>query len=140
MRWRAAVALAFTLGAFAPDALAQQPAKAGTTVRPVEDARRTARTVIVVGGIMVSVGFVMSWTGIGGLVWEATQHETVRCAAPLSIASVPVEVVGSILVVAGAIELLRPPSTDLPMSEPAPPPDAVATRPLFSVPLVRADF
>jgi hypothetical protein len=89
---------------------------------------------------MVSVGFVMSWTGLGGLLWEATQHQSVRWAAPLSIASVPVELVGSILVVAGAIELLRPPSPDPPVSEPGSPSRAVATRPFFSAPLIRASF
>jgi hypothetical protein len=130
---RSALALALTLSACAPDALAQPASRAA------RDARATARTIIVVGGIMVSVGFVMSWTGIGGLVWEATQHESVRWAAPLSIASVPVEIVGSILVAAGAIELLGHPSPDVTSSEPLVPTVATA-RPVFSLPLVQAEF
>jgi len=75
-----------------------------------------------------------------GLLWQATQHQSVRWAAPLSIASIPVEVVGSMLVVAGAVELLGQRAPDAPLSDPAPPAPAVASRVLVSVPLVSGEF
>ena len=132
MRRACVLALVLTLGAQAPDARAQP------TVRP-SHSDGPARTFIVVGGIMVSVGFVLSWTGIGGLIWQATQHQSVRWAAPLSIASVPVEVVGSILVAAGAIELLGHPSADPPATA-APPPTVASAHPVFSLPLLHGEF
>ena len=132
MRLAGVLALVLTLGAQAPDARAQSTVRTAHSEGP-------ARTFIVVGGIMVSVGFVLSWTGIGGLVWEATQHQSVRWAAPLSIASVPVEIVGSILVAAGAIELLGRPSADPPANAP-PPPTVASARPVFSLPLLHGEF
>jgi hypothetical protein len=142
------LAVALALGVCAPDAMAQpadasraaptQPA--GGTVHPTKNPETPARTVIVVGGIMVSVGFALSWTGIGGLIWQATQHQSVPWAAPLSIASVPVEVVGSILVLAGAVELLGQRAPTVPLSDPVPPAPAVASRPVFSVQLVSGEF
>jgi hypothetical protein len=128
------LAVALALGVCAPDAMAQ------TVPSAPRNTEGTARTVIVVGGVMVSVGFALSWTGIGGLLWQATQHQSVRWAAPLSIASIPVEVVGSMLVVAGAVELLGQRAPDAPLSDPAPPPPAVASRVLVSVPLVSGEF
>jgi hypothetical protein len=148
MRRRSVLAVALALGVCAPDAMAQttgassapptQPA--GGAVHATRNPETPARTVIVVGGILVSVGFALSWTGIGGLLWQATQHQSVRWAAPLSIASVPVEVVGSMLVLAGAVELVGQRSPDAPLSDPVSPPPAVATRAPWSVQLVSGEF
>jgi hypothetical protein len=147
MRGRKVLAVALALGVCAPDAMAQTtdashspPAHAGSTV-PAAGVRETpARTFIVIGGVMVCVGFALSWTGIGGLIYQVTQHQSVPWAAPLSIASIPVEVVGSMLVVAGAVELLGQRAPDAPLGDPAPPPPAVAARAPWSVPLVSGEF
>ena len=148
MRRGSVLAVALALGVCAPDATAQptdasraaptQPA--GGTVQAAPKSETPARTVIVVGGIMVCVGFALSWTGIGGLIWQATQHQSVSWAAPLSIASVPVEVLGSILVLAGAAELLGQRAPAAPGSDPAPPAPAVASRVPWSVQLVSGTF
>ena len=147
MRRRSVLAVALALGAWAPDAMAQTtgasraPAtQAGATAHAARDPGTPARTVIVVGGIMVCVGFALSWTGIGGLIWQATQHQSVPWAAPLSIASIPVQVVGSMLVLAGAVELVGQQSPDAPLSDPAPPAPAVASRVPWSVQLVSGEF
>lgn len=147
MRRRSVLAVALALGVCAPDAMAQttDAARAPSTppgrAAPTAAQRETpARTVIVVGGVMVCVGFALSWTGIGGLIWQATQHQSVPWAAPLSIASIPVEVVGSMLVVAGAVELVGQRAPDAPLGDPAPPPPAVATRVPWSVQLVSGEF
>ena len=147
-RRRSVLAVALALGVCAPDATAEttgassapptQPASG--TVHPTKNPETPARAVIVVGGIMVSVGFALSWTGIGGLLWQATQHQSVSWAAPLSIASVPVEVLGSMLVLAGAVELVGQRSPSAPLSDPVSPPPAVATRVPWSVQLVSGEF
>ncbi|HEY3817881.1 MAG TPA: hypothetical protein VGL81_11950 [Polyangiaceae bacterium] len=111
MRGPAALVLAGVLGSLAPDAVAQPaglsaapPAPTGG-VAPAPRSSFGPRATIVTGGLLVSVGFVLSWTGIGGLLYEATQHRSVPWAAPVSIASIPFEVVGSALVVLGALQL-----------------------------------
>ena len=114
-RRRSVLAVALALGVCAPDATAEttgassapptQPASG--TVHPTKNPETPARAVIVVGGIMVSVGFALSWTGIVGLVWEATQHQSLPWAGPVGITSIPVEIVGSVLVLGGALDLDR---------------------------------
>jgi hypothetical protein len=99
----------------------------------------TARAVIVVGGVTVVVGIGLSWTGIAGLVWQATQHQSVPWAGPVGLTSIPVEVVGSALVIGGAVDLMGQRVQGSAWSEPAPPAVAGA-RPVLSVPLVRGEF
>jgi hypothetical protein len=128
---RAAV-LAGILLACAPDASAQ-------VSRPVTPAEQRGRVVIVTGGIVVSVGIALSWTGITGLVYQLTQHRSVPWAAPVSIASIPVEVVGSGLVVAGALDLLGQRRADV-AQEASPAAVVAPSRSVLSLPIVQATF
>jgi hypothetical protein len=111
----------------------------GATVRVAVPFHALARTAIVVGGVIVVVGIALSWAGITALLWQATQHQSIPWAAPVSIASIPVELGGSGLVVAGAVDLLTRRSADVTWSGPAPP-AAVSRGPSFAVPLFRGEF
>jgi len=146
MRWPRALVLALAVGAWAADASAQpaytwrvQPGPAAPPPRAKVRSPDGARAVIVVGGVTLSVGIALSWTGITGLVWQATQHQTLAWAAPVSIASVPLEIVGSVLVLGGAVDLLAQRTPAVAGSDAVAVPVASA-RSLFSVPLLQADF
>jgi hypothetical protein len=114
MRRVGPLALALVAATYAGDALAQPTYTWRVTQAPVGRSApapgrsdSSARVVVVIGGITLAVGIALSWTGIVGLVWEATQHQSLPWAGPVGITSIPVEIVGSVLVLGGALDLDR---------------------------------